>query len=129
MPGGNLERHLQHCHILDAERIKAVAILGQPTAEATTRAQPVYLKCPQCSKSVMVQQMKTHFLNAHRMPLPKDLMYALGEPKPINRFKSDREREAHWRRIQGALPQERTDDVFDRQMVVSGGAYGLGKKR
>ncbi|THT97712.1 hypothetical protein E9531_15555 [Lampropedia puyangensis] len=43
-----------------------------------------------------------------------------------NKFSSARQRENFWREQQG-IERSRSEDLFDRTKVLSGGAYGLGK--
>lgn len=134
----NLAKHLKNAHdpaVIAARRNAAALEIVKAVAEknrlAVERARKLFLatkvQCSTCRQSVELSQIPDHFFKIHRSPLPPDMRAIYGLAEPRNLFKSQREREEYWRAASGMPPKG--DDIFDRNIVLNGGAYGLGKNR
>lgn len=84
--------------------------------------------CSSCQKKIHLKDIKRHFAAVHFAPASREMLALIGLSEPTNFFKSAREREAYWRDFAGAN-NEKSEDLFDKTRVLSGGAFGLGKNR
>ena len=124
----NLKRHLARVHSPKKDFQSITSYNVKVVNEALRIFLATEVKCPKCKQNVKLNGIKSHFTKAHQSPVPPEMLDLLRLSEPANRFKSEREKEAYWRAKSGFV-SERSDDVFDRGRVVSGGAYGLGKSR
>ncbi|MCT9812448.1 hypothetical protein N0K08_17530 [Acidovorax sp. Be4] len=114
-----------------AEALEIVKVVAERNRLSVERARKLFLatkvQCSTCRQSVELHLIPDHFFKVHNSPIPADMraIYGLAEPK--NLFKSEREREEYWRSASGMPPKG--EDIFDRNLVTNGGAYGLGKNR
>lgn len=88
----------------------------QNLRKAEKAQQAVLVKCPVCSVGVSVQGLDTHMSTAHSMPRTEN---------------GSRKKGAQWsgELSRGDTGERSWQDVYDRGLVYSGGAFGLGRKR
>ena len=134
----HLEKHLKKVHdpVKVTERhkkaqAKNIEQLSQKNFQIVEKARQTFLStlvsCTSCQEQVMLKLISEHYFSKHKTSLPKEMraLYGLAEQK--NMFKTSKEREEYWRSINGITP--RGEDIYDRNMTVQGGAFGLGKSR
>lgn len=122
----NLKAHKGRVHTpaKDAERIRPIAAKNQAIVQ---QARQIYLKtkivCSGCRKNIALGEIHKHFTESHTgIPTPDMEQLAASAQFPANRAPQKLEKPPK-------APRNKGDDIFDRNMVVSGGAYGLGKNR
>jgi putative heme iron utilization protein len=123
-----IEKHIRRVHSPEREAALAAALAENQAANARAQFLKQSIRCPVCQAVIKLSGVKSHFGNVHAKPAPAELLRIVDESGGANRFKSDREREAYWRR-QSGISYEEGNDLFDRTKVLSGGAFGLGKNR
>ena len=124
----NLARHLRRQHPTTeqiAENVERINLEAKREAEKFFGQRT---QCTECNLKIRFDEIKSHFGNVHSKPAPARLLAFLGESAPANRFRSGRERETFWRDVDGIPRPEESEDLFDRTKVLSGGAFGLGRR-
>ncbi|MBB6578446.1 hypothetical protein HNP33_002528 [Comamonas odontotermitis] len=115
-----------HTPSKESERIGPIEAKNKLILE---KARETYLRtqilCSGCKKHIALSDVLKHFKEQHAgIPSP-DMQDIFNMADPMQHLKP-----AKAKVNTPKLPrQPRGDDVFDRNLVVSGGAYGLGKNR
>lgn len=116
-----LDKHLKKAHSPEAENKRlAEQIFRQREHEHKNRI----VQCHVCKSKIKQRNLSKHLLEQHGVnTIPSLVMGESPQVSPLNRNSSA------WLSRFGTDSSKISDDVFDRGLVVSGGAFGQGKKR
>lgn len=113
-----LRRHLKRDHNPEVELARKQAALAESRNKIEGEKN---IKCPICSCLIKSKNLVRHGKLKHKL--------FLSQISGINKFKSNREKESFWKSKLGPDIEDESNDVFSKGVVISGGAYGLGKNR
>lgn len=99
------------------KEIDRLSMFNQPNRKTTT------VTCPVCTTSLKATNVKKHFSKVH-----KELLQAPRRVKQESET-DDSKVGAKRKNLEIRPEYEHSEDVFDRDKVYQGGAYGLGKSR
>ncbi|NLU98892.1 hypothetical protein B6N13_12455 [Marinomonas sp. UCMA 3892] len=118
-----LKMHLKKVHTPEAEakRIKAAAELRKAEIEFNA-----IVSCSICKCSVKRKNLTRHLKNVHGCDM--SIVVSVKEPAK-NKFNSVRERKAFWKKMLGPDTDDEPQGLFEKKLVLNGGAYGLGRSR
>jgi ssDNA-binding Zn-finger/Zn-ribbon topoisomerase 1 len=119
----NLKRHLKRNHNPEIEKARAEERASKLKIKINEERM---VSCPICKCSVQSKNLTKHGRVKHGL-YPSQMA---SECKTLsNKFKSNRERELFWNKMCGPETEEPSNDIFSKNVVLNGGAYGLGKSR
>lgn len=116
-----LKKHLKKVHSAEAERKQ----LAEEIFRAREReAQNRIIQCHVCKSGIKRQNLEKHLKEKHGINTIPTLV--MGNPKENNALVKPT---SAWLSRFGSDKPELGNDIFDRGLVVSGGAVGMGKKK
>ena|SRR5690606_2985458 len=113
-----LRRHLKRVHNPEVELARKQEALAE--SRKKIEGEKIVI-CPICKCLIKSKNLVKHGKLKHQL-FPSQI-------SGTNKFKSNREKESFWKSKLGPDVEDESNDVFSKGVVISGGAYGLGKNR